>query len=50
MDLRAVIVVEKDTVFQRIMASQWFKDNYRDKILLMTAKGYPDYSSRDFLN
>ena len=50
LNLKAVIVVEKDTVFQRIMASSWFQDNYQDKILLMTAKGYPDYSSRDFLN
>jgi DNA topoisomerase VI subunit A len=45
-----VIVVEKDTVFQRIMGSQWFHESYVDSVLLMTAKGYPDYSSRDFLN
>lgn len=32
------------------MASNWFHKNYFDNTLLMTAKGYPDYSSRDFLN
>ena len=48
-NLRGVIIVEKDTVFQRILTSKWF-ERYENDTLLVTAKGYPDYSTKQFLD
>ena len=48
--MKGFIVVEKDTVFSRIKDSQWFIQQYQDNTLLMTAKGYPDFSSKQFLD
>ena len=47
-DLKGIIVVEKDTIFQRLASSAWFQSVQND-FLLITAKGYPDQSTRSFV-
>ena len=44
-----VIVVEKETVFQRILSLEWFQ-KISNATLLITACGYPDFASRDFVH
>lgn len=41
---RYILVVEKDTVFQRIIDDT--TDSMRQTFILMTAKGYPDVNTR----
>lgn len=43
-----VLVVEKDTVFQRLVSEKIFS-RIDEKIILVTAKGYPDVNTRIFL-
>jgi len=42
-----VLVVEKDTVFQRLIQMQLLTE--KKELLIVTAKGYPDYATRRFL-
>lgn len=44
-----VLVVEKDTVFQRLVNDDTFKASI-SKVVLITAKGYPDINTRILLN
>ena len=44
------MVVEKDTVFQRIAFSDWFKARYSQHVLILTAKGYPDFVTKGFVD
>lgn len=46
-DLTHVIVVEKETVFSQLIQSAWF--NHSPGKLIVTAKGYPDFATRQFL-
>jgi DNA topoisomerase VI subunit A len=49
-DARLIIIIEKDSVLQKIIkqeSSTNFVDNY--KVILFTARGYPDLNSRAFL-
>ncbi|CRK91310.1 CLUMA_CG004984, isoform A, partial [Clunio marinus] len=43
-----VLIVEKDTVFQRLISDNIFQ-RIEDRIILITAKGYPDVNTRIFL-
>lgn len=43
--LQTIIVVEKDTVFQRLI--EFYQND--DTVMLVTGKGYPDYATRKFL-
>lgn len=43
--IEKIIVVEKDTVFQRVL--EVYKDD--DTVMVVTGKGYPDYATRKFL-
>lgn len=42
-----VLVVEKDTVFQRLIQMELLTE--KKELLIVTAKGYPDYATRRFL-
>jgi meiotic recombination protein SPO11 len=48
-DAEYILIVEKDTVFTRMINENIF-DNIESKIILMTAKGYPDLNTRLLLN
>ena len=50
-DLQVVIIVEKETVFMRLIQSHWFNLNYEanKKVLIVTGKGYPDFDTRRFI-
>lgn len=45
--ITTVIVVEKDTVFQRVICLPLVAQN--DQVLCVTGKGYPDFATRKFL-
>lgn len=45
--IQKVIVVEKDTIFQRIITFPHVFDD--PSVLCVTAKGYPDFATRKFL-
>jgi len=46
-DVRFVVVVEKETVFSQLYQMNWFLHDPCK--LLVTAKGYPDFATRQFL-
>ena len=48
--LKYIIIVEKDTVFQRIISTHWFASEFEHHTLLITAKGYPDYATKQFVD
>ncbi|KAL7716887.1 DNA topoisomerase (ATP-hydrolyzing) [Entamoeba marina] len=48
-DFRIIIIVEKYTVFTKIRQSKWFQ-NKSNSILLITACGYPDKATKQFIN
>jgi meiotic recombination protein SPO11 len=50
-DAKCIIIIEKDSVLQKIIKQEIstnFVDTY--KVILFTARGYPDINSRAFLN
>lgn len=44
-----ILIVEKDTVFTRLIKANFF-DKINSKVILVTAKGYPDVNTRVLLN
>ena len=47
-DVQCVLVVEKDTVFQRLIQMPIVINS--KNLLVVTAKGYPDFATRKFLS
>lgn len=45
-----VLVLEKDTCFQNLVTSELFMSVFKDYVIIVTARGYPDYMTRLFLN
>ncbi|KAI8659798.1 TP6A-N domain-containing protein [Fusarium sp. Ph1] len=44
------LVVEKDAIFRSLCSSQFWRDSLFGPGVLVTAKGYPDLTTRSFLN
>ncbi|KAF4447350.1 hypothetical protein F53441_9114 [Fusarium austroafricanum] len=48
--LKWILVVEKDAVFRSLCSSQFWRTSLFGPGVLVTAKGYPDLTTRSFLN
>ena len=49
-----MLIVEKETVFQHVIQMDWFRKfeetGQSNRMMVLTAKGYPDYATRNFLH
>lgn len=49
-DVQWVLAIEKEATFRTLAANQYWKDSLEGKGVLITAKGYPDIQTRQFLH
>ncbi|TVY41187.1 Meiotic recombination protein, partial [Lachnellula subtilissima] len=48
-EVRWFLVIEKEATFRTLASNQYWKDSLAGKGILITAKGYPDIQTRQFL-
>ncbi|KAK0128751.1 hypothetical protein ONS95_000704 [Cadophora gregata] len=50
LDVRWILVIEKEATFRTLATNQYWADSQAGKGILITAKGYPDIQTRQFLH
>ncbi|KAL5313601.1 hypothetical protein ACEPPN_018022 [Leptodophora sp. 'Broadleaf-Isolate-01'] len=50
LDVKWILVVEKEATFRTLATNQYWNDSQAGRGIIITAKGYPDIQSRQFLH